>query len=627
MPTGVGCTVYADGVRVADGSPTDNPLDPTALSGLSLTWGRESTVDQPQASTCAFDVIDTAGGEGFSSRFFLGSTIQVTAGGSLYPAPTVPAFTNPSFEAPFHEFVKTTKADISQPTTNPHTGTKSLAVQPTLASTSWTIAMAPAPLSADPTAWDTIPVSDPGQVWTYGAWVFVPNGITVTVQPVLFSAPHFNAWSIPAGVQTSVSGLGTWVLAQGTFTANAAHQWVGLQVSASSAGGQTWNTTTGTWNGATLTWNGVRTVYIDDVTILGPLGGTTSTVLVFEGRIVSLASQWHEGAGRPMLKISCADFISDIDNRNVGDEPWPMEYLLDRANRILTLGGGGIDLDIDPSIAIKNVSWRDVDRQPVGGLLRGLAASVDGIMWSAAHITTGAYILMEDPNTRPSGTVLGKVGGIVVIVPRTMDLMELSACEIDREPITWTTSVEDVTTRVEVTWLEQVTGPPASTLEHTYTVIDAAAEAQRGVRSFALASQLTTEADASTVASAIKARTRGGDWVAGAISIDDDDIAGSNTTIQRLLNLLDGTVRNGLAIAVTELPAWAPPTPTGEFPVYLEGGTYQFTDGRWVLDLTVSNATSVGQSVTWNDLTTPAYKWNEFDPGIAWDELRGVGPT
>src|SRR4029079_16414150 len=122
------------------------------------------------------------------------------------------------------------------------------------------------------------------------------------------------------------------------------------------------------------------------------------------------------------------------------------------------------------------VSWRDVDRQPSTGLRADLATSVDAVMWSAVHQVTGAYLDVEDPNTRPPGSRLILSGGVVVIVPSTAGGLDLSACDVLREPASWHENIGDVSTRVSVDWLAQVVGPPQSTTQQTYVLVDASRE-------------------------------------------------------------------------------------------------------------------------------------------------------
>lgn len=73
------CELWVDGVRYADGHAAgENPLNPFAISGLKIAWGRETTVDQPDPATCTFTIIDPPGGTTrFDATVKLGSTVVV----------------------------------------------------------------------------------------------------------------------------------------------------------------------------------------------------------------------------------------------------------------------------------------------------------------------------------------------------------------------------------------------------------------------------------------------------------------------------------------------------------------------------------------------------------------------
>jgi len=74
------CELWVDGVRYPDGSDPFDPAEPFAVSGLTVHWGRDNTVDQPQPATCTFTVTDPPGGqERFDSTVLLGSAVVVWA--------------------------------------------------------------------------------------------------------------------------------------------------------------------------------------------------------------------------------------------------------------------------------------------------------------------------------------------------------------------------------------------------------------------------------------------------------------------------------------------------------------------------------------------------------------------
>lgn len=642
MSTGITCTLYADGVRVADGHPLDPDDDPTALSGLEVTWGRDTTVDQPEASTLTVDVMDLPGGVVFTDLLRTGTRLDVTATGITYPDPDLPVWPDPGFEDGAATTI-TTNATASVTTRRPRTGTSSLELLPADAARRAAVVIAPAPFSAagtDPGAWDEIPATTAGQPWGFGASVWVPAWASVEVRPVLFSGPYASAGTVQSGPVLSAyqagtsPGDGAWHDLTGRFIATADGAWVGLQVTVYPTGpewvdgadvGEAW--IDGADTGAS--WlDGVR-VFVDDVLVLAPAAGVEREVLVFSGRVTDLEATWDDETNAPLVHVNAADFTADLENVRVGDEPWTVEAMGSRFQRILDLAGSDVLAEIDDTVTGIKVSWRDVDSQGATGLLSELAASVDAIMWSATHQVTGPYLRVEDPTNRVPLYVLEEIDGLVTIVPAdtVTGAVDLPACDVLRDDVTFTQNVADVATRAAVGWLEQGVdddGQPQTT-ERTVTLVDAELEARFGQRGYSLSTQLQAEADASDVAGRILGRSSFTGWRASGLVIDDDELDDDYVTrddqLDLMLALLDGTTRNGLPIRLVDLPDW---TPAGAVvPVYLEGGTWTFEDGRWVLELVVSNANAQGQSGTWAQ-ADPTWRWIDNDPTIAWEDLRGV---
>lgn len=841
MGTGITATVFADGQRLDDGCTDAGPEDPVVLTGLEIAWGRDTTVDQPEASTCSFDILDPPRGGSFVDRLRTGTRIDVTASGSVYPDPTEPVWPDPGFETALPGTYRS-NALVTRSTRRASSGTYSLRLDPVDASRRSTVNIAPAPFSpagTDPDAWDAIPTTTPGQTWSFGTSLFAPPGATVIVRPILYTGPYAGSGTVLSSPTLAITGDGTWQTVTGQFVPNRAGAWVGISVStyptglawdqlpptmtwdsltpadvranladdphtlgnntsrwryqvgtggayepawmtdtdtpdgqpgyrrltittAGTAGNegpyyrqdggldgqvgdtltlsfyyrtsadtprnvtvtastrlggaqvgntaeasvplvvgewvrlvvtvtataafdgfQIWarelladapvagttidctmmlaemsptlgtyfdgdtpdtDTTTYAWTGepnaststastagagswANWQWDDFGAVFVDDVTVLAPAQGTESTVLVYSGRVASLEAGYDDEAGAPVISVECVDFTADMENVNVGSEPWQVEPMGTRFQRIVTATGMPVTAEIDASVAGILVSWRDVDSQAAAGLLAELAESVDAVMWSATHQVTGPYLRVEDPANRQSQFWLQYAGGVVVIVPNPggVTAMDLSACDLLRDDVSWKQDTQDVVTRASVSWQEQGVDDDGknTTTEHTVTIIDDALEDAHGVRGLSLSTQLQAEADAHAVAEKLLARTSISDWRASGLVLDDawlDDPDDEDVT--RLLTLLDGTSRNGLAVSLVGLPAWSPTGAT--VPVYLEGGKYTFEDGAWVLDLTVSNATAQGASTHWDDLD-PTWTWDMFDPAITWDDLRGVG--
>ncbi|MCL1871944.1 MAG: hypothetical protein FWF90_16230 [Promicromonosporaceae bacterium] len=816
MSTGIRCELLLDGQHFADGSAGDAELEPTALSGLKITWGRSTTVDQPEPSTCDFDVMDLPGGDTFLSKLRTGRRIDVNASATIYPDPDQPTIADPSFElTPIGEMppsilnnadaavtpgtgssvvldgtnrltdpnatraypvysagqgvvdvVSVADHPLGIPTANRSTwaaGSANVgflltpALQPGESVTisawvrtdtpvaagfaifgvigapnvnvttqwqrvSWSytisgvltrqigfrasagagtdagtlfitgiqledgpvlsdfiagnlpeepidpshyftftwdgapdasashrwlnevisrnvimlprnaaqpasVIFAPDDFSDLPNAWDQLPVTAPGQQWVVGASVQAPAGAVIRVQPAYFSRPN-GAYSLGGEVLQAVA-TGAWQQMQLTVTPQLAGRWVGVMVTVSDL--PRWVDMAGPWLGVAGSWLDYETTRIDDLIVLAPAAGTTRTVSVFSGRITDLQAKWDETfapAGGTRITVTAQDFTADLDNINIGDEPWAVESMQARFLRILALSQADVDAQIDTSVANYLISYQDVDNQPVAGLLKDLAQSVDAVLWSAVHQTTGPYLRVEDPSNRAALYTLEQgEDGIVRIVPigEVEDAQQITACDVLRDPVAFDQSVADVSTRVAVTWLEQGLDEDGQveTTERTVTVIDQALEVDYGYRRISFSTMLQSGTDAYHVAERILARTSLTGWRATGFTIDDPDSLQlvDQPTILMMLRLLDGTSRIGLPIQLTGMPEWTPVG--GLLPVYLEGGTYSFDDGAWTLALTVSRASAMGGSVAWAGLDM-AWSWLDFDPAISWLDLNGV---
>jgi hypothetical protein len=628
VSTGVKCEVLLDGQRLQDGSPGDDLSAPVGLSGLNVSWGRATNLDQPDPSTCTLQILDRPGGASFLGLVHTGTHVTVNATGIVYPDPTTSTFLDPGFEttAP----AAATAATAAASTRRAHTGARSLQVLPLDPARGWSVILPPAafepPSGGDPAAWDAIPTTTRGQTWSVGLSVFAPPAAAVQVRPVVFTSPTLGSAQV-IDTPVAATGAGAWQGLLGTFVPGVDGAWVGVQVSVYPTGPR-WDQVAPalTWAGLdpVWTWRDYAATYVDDVQVLAPATGTARTVRVFDGRVTNLSDAWDSGAKGPVVEVTAVDFTADLDNRDVGDEPWAVETMAARFGRILTLAGLPVTSVIDDTVAGLLVSWQDVDAQPAAALLRDLAASVDATMWSAVHPTTGAYLRVEDASTRaPLFTLLEGTDGIVRIV--TAGGRVLSACEVLREPVSWVQSVSDVSTRAVVSWQEQTLddeGQPAPT-ERTVTVVDVDAEVELGTRRISLSTLLQSSGDAAAVADRLLARTSSSDWRARSFTVDDVLLAGTEANKGLLLDLLDGTSRIGLPIRVVDLPAWAP---VPDLAVYVEGASLDFEAGRWIVAATLSRAAGQGRSVTWADLD-PTWTWSDFDPGITWADLNGVaGP-
>lgn len=392
------------------------------------------------------------------------------------------------------------------------------------------------------------------------------------------------------------------------------------------------STSTATGLGVAVTWDELGRMAIDNVSLKAPASGTLRSGMVFSGRITDMVAQFDDTAGGTLVEVTGADQRAELGNRDVGDQPWLEETLGSRFSRIVTASGQPIESRVSPTAAAMMVSWRDIDRQPAMTLLSELATSADGVLWAATHPTTGPYLLLESLSDRPPQFVLVKgADGVIRIStadPSATGALTIDACDILLEPIRWRHDVQDMATRVAVTWREQTLddkGQPAPT-DRTITQVNPLLEADIGVHRVAVGTQLSRQADAQLVSDAVLARTSntqwrvsGLDWRADTTDQLDADALG------RMMTLLDGTTRNGLPILLTNVPEWSPIPQDAGVALYLEGGVYTSTDGGWDLSLITSSARAQGGAdVAWDD--QPAdWTWDQYDPAVTWNALHGVG--
>ena len=204
---------------------------------------------------------------------------------------------------------------------------------------------------------------------------------------------------------------------------------------------------------------------------------------------------------------------------------------------------------------------------------------------------------------------------------------DISACDLLRDPVSWVQSVADIATRVNVTWKLQGVDDEGlnTTTDVTERVIDAALEQQYGTRGVSVSTELQSATDAEDVAQRVLTRTSADSWRANGLTLDDEDLNATEEDVSLMLGLLDGTSRIGAPMVIGELPSWAPAGATAG--VYLEGGTYRYVGGRWVLEMIVSSGNAgLGESAQWDTLDSD-WQWDQWDSSITWNDLRGVAAS
>lgn len=629
------CVLWVDGVRYADGQPAEDPAAPVALTGLAVTWGRSTTIDQPAPATCSFEVLDRPGAPRFTAALAVGSRVQVRADATVYPDPTVPIMADPGFEtAPLSVITSNAAAVIQSAVV--HAGTRAVRVDPLDPGRGVRVIFPPAPLSPghDPAAWDAVPRTLPGQQWRYGAAVRVPAGLAAVARaqlhPVAFTQPWAGSEQLlPGTAAAGAPDANGWAQHAAPVTPPAG-VWLGVAVDIFPTGPAWDDVPAGlTWDQVdpAITWDDLAAAYVDDLLLLAPAAGASRAGEVFTGRITDLVARWDDGMAGVLVQVTAQDDTAELGNRYVGAAPWAAEPLSARFGRVLTAAGQQLNFTVDPVPGARRVSYRDVDNQPATALLQSLAQSAGGVLWSATSLTTGPYLRLEDVDARPPLWQLVRgADNVIRVVPAPVvgaRGITLDACDLELDPVTWEQDGGDSATRVALGWKDQ-TPDPTKPVDATVTLVDAAAEQTSGQRRVQVSTELAALADANQVAGSLLARLRGGGWRVGGLTYRVPaqlDPAG----VALVMTVLDATTRIGLPILLTGVPDWSPAPTAQDVPLYLEGAKLTNTDGAWQLELVTSSAAAQGAGTAQWDQLPATWLWDQFDPALTWDDLRGVG--
>ena len=623
------CSVWVDGIRMADGQPGEPDDAPCVLTDLKITWGRATTIDQPVPGSATFKVLDLAGGLSFLDVIRLGSAVGIRTEGTVWEDPTVPMLPEGFGPALYWNAAHTTAGG-------------SVTVSPILAGTDGMLVLVPpAALSSDPSAWNDIPRSKAHQTWQLTGSVTLQTDLgtvrqMVKIRPVYYSNPDGVSAVLGEPILTIGPGLTGPHPFSVAFTP-ADDVWVGIRYEIWPTGPRWMDLAASpSWAslGAHPTWAELATATLGAPTLLAPAAGVSKTALVFSGHVTDLIASYDTSIGGTVVDVIASDYMADLANRYVGDVPWGAEALGPRFDRILSVAGQTINHHVDPAPAALSVSYRDVDNQPVARLLQELAISAAGVLWSATNLVTGEFLWLEDIGNRVALNILTKdPDGWIRVHPADASVtgaVTISACSLLLEPVEWEQTYADYSTQVGLTWLDQVVdpGPPAviKPTSREITVTDVNSEALTGRRRLSVSTQLSHQTEAQTIASTILGRLRVPGWrVSGLTWEMGPHEPLTQAELGVMLTILDGTTRIGLPILLTDVPPWSPMGSADQIPLYLEGARLSNHNGYWKIELLTSDAHNQGvAAIPWTALPVD-WLWTQFDPSVTWDALAGVG--
>lgn len=571
MTQAITCELAINGRTVADSAASLAAHDVTALAGLSVQWGRRSRLDQPEPATLSATLAlpSGIGAPRALEDLQAGMPVSVTA------SYTAPLTTTPVFTAPRETLSAGSPARTVTRIYPPATF---------------------APEGHSPDAWDEVPKLTEATTVNVQISLSLPEYTSARVVPVYFNAPWPSRAQLGStGITATHSGSFSY-----TFKPNRPGMWIGVAV-IFDPDAPLWRTMARRWPAYQTRWHDYTRVTVQSVKVTRT-DRPVYTATVFTGRITDIPVTYSDHLHRAVATITAAEYPAEMANIRIGSKPWPRETARERIERIISEAGIKITAITDSAPGALTLAPLDVDRREPWALLQDIAHSTGAILWPATHAVTGDYVRLEDLDKRAALYSLNvPPSGQVTIDPAVDQAMSIPAGVVQRSGITIKRDTTDMATRIEVRWKETTTDEQGE--QQTDRVVnesDPQRLAAYGYRSMSVQTDLTSEQDARRLAARILDRTAPGGWQIPAATWDTDY---PGTDPLNVIAVLDSTRRIGLPLMLTGVASWVPGAPN--IPVYLDGGTCTFEQGRWLLAMTLTRAATRADSVRWQQVPRP----------------------
>lgn len=581
------CTLSIAGKQLT-GSTT-----PAALDEVKITWGRKDSVSQPSPSTATCRILLPEDPTALADMYSIGRSVEIKS--------VVKVWSQGQARPLALQHATIDGATTGQAWTPPPDANRILGIIP------------PAPPTSTIGAWDEVPTCSDEQTWSCQVTLSMPEAPAyVEIRPAYYQSPNaypylgeIIAWTEdPAATALA----GSW-----TPPARLAGSWIGIAVIAQPAGKQ-WDLEPATWTSQAQAWQALNRLTVKTATVTPPRQADSIECNVFTGSVTDTSISLDPVLDRPVMTITASDILADLAHRRIGSDPWPTHTLAQRVNAIIRELGTNVRTEIDPGPGSRRLAWKDVDSQPASSLLTSSATSASAILWASSHRTTGPYLRFEDPSLR---TALGRLSfdGSKVTISASQPPSTISAAAILRSGVTVDRDNADAASVARLTWREPgVNEKGERTLtERTIVIKDEDAIARIGYRDISISTDLVDRKDAEAAASAFYRSHLPGSYTLPSLTLDTS-IRSSLIDRKTLAAMLDATRRMGLPIRLTNLPRWM--AVPASLTAYLDGATYTYKKGRWVMNLCLTRSETTGQGLTWQQVPA-ALKWNQSQP-LTW---------
>lgn len=568
----ISCTLIVDGAVVPGDRYHYATGDVVALDDLSVQWGRSSRLEQPRPASLSARIALPDYPAPVLEHFAPGRRVECIA--------DLGGFADGEFE--HVEIINDTRPRAKN-----------------IENDREDFQFAPAafqPTGQNPAAWNDLPRVNSDGTYSASVEISLPPGAKAVLYPMYYSGPWINAGTLGAPI-ARIDQSGS---LKGTFRADPRFYgtaWVGLFVIVEPTG-TPWKSAVGTWRNHSERWARFQEITITRARLeaqIVPLHRAT----VFTGRITDAPISFDEKMRRPVLTLTAMDFLAELANQRIGDKPFPRDYANTRARRIIDLSGRNIQMIMDPTLINETMAPKDIDSRTPAQELGTVAASTGAIMWPASHTATGDYLRFEDPAQRKALYSLTVTdSGDLTIDAAAGSVMDIPAATIHRD-VRIERDLTDLATVVGVQWIDvtYLSDGTIDTTQRTAAASDEKRISEYGYRQISISTDLDSESSARTLARRTLDAAAAGGWLIPSARIDSR-LPGVN--LNQIIRLLDSTTRIGAPIMITGAAPWIPGAPN--IPAYIDGGSFRFTGGRWVLECQLTRASTRARSVTWADL-------------------------
>jgi hypothetical protein len=338
------------------------------------------------------------------------------------------------------------------------------------------------------------------------------------------------------------------------------------------------------------------------------------TLVRFTGTITDLSlTHIDQRAGREALvNVTAVGAVATLGARDIGEQPWPVQTVAQRASSILTAAGMPFRIQGDPRILLNPL---DVDRRTALDVIGDLATAAGAAVFDTPdgevvfqHYTARAqtwqwFRWVDEPPQATWDTQTERWADLLTVSPSAPLPIPVDACWVVWEP-TWETSSANIINHVSVEY-----GPKPDEGERpVHTESNRGSINRYGRRHTFIGGDIADAPSAMQRASMILTVHAEPHWNMASVEI----LLRETGDPFPFLNL-----RCGDKVHLTGVPAPSPePAPV----VIVEGWTHLLDGDNDTLTLYVSDPLYSYGGIAWSALPPSVPRWMDVPPDLVWTD-------